>query len=120
MHQELWPRRPCPETTGRHFDSEISHLAELRFLRAGLRAWVADGPEASGAGGSVLDDLVVAVDELTSNGLRHGRAPVRVRAVRSAEWVLLDVSDGDPDGGPEPAVDRDPAEAEWACAWWRT
>jgi len=70
---------------------------------------MADGPEKSDADGAVVDDLVVAIDELASNGLRHGRAPVRVRAVRTAQGLLLDVSDGDPYHGPEPAVGRDPA-----------
>lgn len=78
-------------------------------MRAGLRAWMADRLERPRADGAVLDDLVVAVDELASNGLRHGRAPVVVRAVRTAQWVVLDVSDGDPHHGPEPAVGRDPA-----------
>ncbi|MEX5717821.1 ATP-binding protein [Geodermatophilus maliterrae] len=109
MDQELWPRRPRPESTGRQYEAEISQLSELRSVRAGLRAWVADALHRAGADGAVLDDLVVAVDELASNGLRHGRAPVLVRAVRTAAWVLLDVSDGDPHHGPEPALGRDPA-----------
>ena len=57
----------------------------------------------------VGDDLVAAVDELASNGLRHGCAPVWVCAVRSAGWLLVDVSDGDPQRGPAPATGRDPA-----------
>jgi hypothetical protein len=34
---------------------------------------------------------------------------VQVRAVRTAQELLLDVSDGDPHHGPEPALGRDPA-----------
>jgi anti-sigma regulatory factor (Ser/Thr protein kinase) len=109
MDRELWPRRPRPETTGPHYESEVSRPAELRTVRARLRAWVADGAGEFAPDGAVVDDLVVAVDELASNGLRHGRAPVRVRAVRTDGWLLLDVSDGDPHHGPEPAVGRDPA-----------
>jgi anti-sigma regulatory factor (Ser/Thr protein kinase) len=109
MDLQLWPRRPRPETTGAQFACEISGLAELRTVRARLRAWVADELEASAADGAVVDDLVVAVDELASNGLRHGRAPVRVRAVRTAQGLLLDVSDGDAQNEPELAVGRDPA-----------
>ena len=109
MDRELWPRRPRPETPGLPYEAEISRPAELRTVRAQLRAWAADGREEPGSDAAVADDLVVAVDELASNGLRHGRAPVRVYAVRTAHGLLLDVSDGDPHHGPEPAVDRDPA-----------
>jgi anti-sigma regulatory factor (Ser/Thr protein kinase) len=109
MDQDLWPRRQRPETTGPHYESEISRPAELRTLRLQLRAWVADGLGSSDADEAVVADLITAIDELASNGLRHGRAPVRVRAVRTAQWLLLDVSDGDPHNGPEPAVGRDPA-----------
>ncbi|MFW3168816.1 ATP-binding protein [Geodermatophilus sp. CPCC 206100] len=109
MDLDSWPRRPRPEITGPHYDAEISQLAELRTVRAQLRVWVPDALEDPDADAAVLDDLLVAVEELASNGLRHGRAPVRVRAVRMAEALLLDVSDGDPHRGPEPAVGRDPA-----------
>ncbi|GAB3191844.1 hypothetical protein GCM10027261_02900 [Geodermatophilus arenarius] len=109
MDLEPWPRRPCPETTGPRYECEISHAADLRTVRAQLRVWAAGGAEGSDADGAVVDDLVVAVDELASNGLRHGRAPVRVLAVRTGRGVLLDVSDGDPRTAPEPAADRDPA-----------
>ena len=109
MDPELWPRQPRPETSGPSYESEISSPTELRTVRAQLRAWVAHELGGADGDGAVLADLVAAVDELASNGLRHGRAPVRVRAVRTAEGLLLDVSDGDPHHGPEPAVGRDPA-----------
>ena len=109
MDPDSWPRRPCPETTGPHYEAEIFQLAELRTVRAQLRAWVRDALEDCGTDGAVLDELVIAVDELASNGLRHGRAPVRVLAVRMAGGLLLDVSDGDPHCAPALAVGRDPA-----------
>ncbi len=109
MDLDAWPRRPCPETTGPHYEVEVSRLADLRTVRAQLRTWVPDTLEGSDADGAVLHDLLLAVEELASNGLRHGRAPVRVHAVRMAEGLLLDVSDGYPHRWPEPAVGRDPA-----------
>jgi anti-sigma regulatory factor (Ser/Thr protein kinase) len=109
MNPDSWPRRPRPETTGPHYEAEISQLAELRIVRAQLRAWVPDTLGDSDADGAILDDLLQAVEELASNGLRHGRAPVRVHAVRMAQGLLLDVSDGDPHRWPEPADGRDPA-----------
>jgi two-component sensor histidine kinase len=57
----------------------------------------------------VLDTLLLAVDELASNGLRHGGPPVSVTVARTSGGLLLDIVDGDPRNGPVPAVDRDPA-----------
>ncbi len=108
MQSDTWPRRPPPETTGPRYECEISRAAELRAVRAGLRRWLPDVLEDDGDG-AVLDTLLLAVDELASNGLRHGATPVRVQAAATGEGLLLDVSDEDPHHGPEPAVDRDPA-----------
>jgi anti-sigma regulatory factor (Ser/Thr protein kinase) len=109
MDPELWPQQPHPEPAGPHFDCEISQLAELRTVRHGLRTWLPGMYEDSDARASVLEHVLMVVDELISNGLRHGGAPVHVHAVRTAEGLLLDISDGDPHHGPEPAVNRDPA-----------
>ena len=80
MDLDPWPRRPCPETTGPHFECEITQLAELRTVRVRLRTWMPSILGASGAGASFLDEVLLVVYELTANGLRHGGAPVRVRA----------------------------------------
>jgi anti-sigma regulatory factor (Ser/Thr protein kinase) len=109
MDPDPWPRRPRPETVGPRYEAEISQLAQLWTVRAQLRAWVPDTLEDSDANGAVLEDLLLTVEELASNGLRHGRAPVRVHAVRTACGLLLDVSDRDPHRWPDPAVGRDPA-----------
>lgn len=115
MQADTWPRRPPPETTGPRYECEITRPAELRAVRAGLRRWLPavlpallpDG--GAGDDGTVLESLLLAVDELASNGLRHGAAPVRVEAAPVPNGLLLDVSDHDPQHGPEPAVGRDPA-----------
>jgi anti-sigma regulatory factor (Ser/Thr protein kinase) len=109
MQPDAWPRRPLPETTGPRYECELSHPAELRGLRAGLRTWLPGALTAPDHDGEVVESLLLAVDELATNGLRHGAAPVRVRAARVPEGLLVDVSDEDPDHGPEPAVGRDPA-----------
>jgi anti-sigma regulatory factor (Ser/Thr protein kinase) len=109
MLPDPWPRRPPPETTGPRYECEISRPAELRTVRAGLRTWLPDALAGPDEGGDVVDTLLLAVDELASNGLRHGAVPVWVRAACLPEGLLVDVSDEDPDHGPEPAVDRDPA-----------
>ncbi len=119
MDPELWPRRPRPESTGPHYESEVHHLAELRTVRAQLRAWVADGLEKSDAGGAVVDDLVAAIDELVSNGLRHGRAPVRVRASGPRSGCCSMSVTAIPTTGPSRPSAVTPHSAAWACAWLR-
>jgi anti-sigma regulatory factor (Ser/Thr protein kinase) len=109
MDPDPWPRRPRPETTGPHFDYEISQPSELRSLRVRLRTWVPATFEESDPGVLVLEHVLLVVDELATNGLRHGEAPVRVRAVRTAVGLLIDISDGDPHHAPQPADGRDPA-----------
>ena len=56
-----------------------------------------------------LDELLLVFEELTSNGLRHGRPPVRVVLVKTPTGWLLDVSDAAAESPPVPARDRDPA-----------
>ena len=109
MYPDTWPRRPRPDMSGPRYDSEISVVAELRTVRAQLRAWLPGALEGADADAAVVDGLLLIVEELASNGLRHGGAPVRVHAVRVPQALLLDVSDSDPHHGPEPALDRDPS-----------
>ena len=54
--------------------------------------------------------LVLAFDELASNALRHGEAPVVATVVAGSGGWLLDVSDRAPETMPSPAVNRDPAK----------
>ena len=53
--------------------------------------------------------LVLIADELASNALRHGGAPVRVALSRSGEDWLIAVADSAADIPPQPAQDRDPS-----------
>ena len=56
-----------------------------------------------------VERLLLAFEELASNGVRHGRGAVSVRVVRSPAGWLIDVGDAAVDRPPVPAVDRDPA-----------
>ena len=108
MFQGSWLKRPCPVTVGPHYEAEITGAYQLRDVRAALRSWLpaaADG----GSNTTVLDGLLLAMDELAANGLRHGGLPVRVRAVLTTQCLLLEVSDADAHNGPKPAEGRDPA-----------
>jgi anti-sigma regulatory factor (Ser/Thr protein kinase) len=72
---------------------------------------VAQDPETGPDGADLHDRLILALDELASNALRHGGGG-RVHAVlRSTgdDW-LIDVSDTAADRPPFPAVGRDPSE----------
>ncbi|MGC7097692.1 ATP-binding protein [Amycolatopsis lurida] len=53
---------------------------------------------------ALLADAVGALDELTSNAIRHGAAPRRVRLRRAPSLLRIEVSDG----SPEPAAYRTP------------
>jgi anti-sigma regulatory factor (Ser/Thr protein kinase) len=89
-----------------------------------------DAEDAADAITDAVERLELVVEELTSNGRRHGRAPVRV-AVHAADggW-LVSVTDAAPDRPPAPAIDRDPAAGGMglhmvahtavACGWTPT
>jgi anti-sigma regulatory factor (Ser/Thr protein kinase) len=65
------------------------------------------------SGGPTEDDvemLLLAFEELASNGLRHGRAPVTATVSATSTGWLIDVSDADATLCPAPPVDRDPAQ----------
>lgn len=62
-------------------------------------------------GADEVDDLVVAVSEVVSNALRHGRPPVRLRIWTGEDRILVAVGDagpgpGDPMAGLLPFTDR--------------
>ena len=57
-----------------------------------------------------LEELLLVYEELTSNGLRHGRSPVTVRVVATRDSWLVDVTDAAVERLPVPALDRDPAD----------
>jgi anti-sigma regulatory factor (Ser/Thr protein kinase) len=81
----------------------LSSGDELRLLRSGLRrALDAHTP----AEADLSERVTLVATELASNALRHGRPPVAVRLLRAGEEVIVDVTDQDPGGFPQPA-DRD-------------
>lgn len=113
MTEQLWPYRPpsrpvsappplwtsTPETPG-----------QLTIDRARIRSHLlGDGPLAPAAVDDV-ERLLLAVEELGSNALRHGRPPVRMTiAATGTGWVLV-VSDAGVDRPPAPAIGRDAAQ----------
>jgi anti-sigma regulatory factor (Ser/Thr protein kinase) len=98
----LWPSAsPPPAEGGRHW--QLRDVAELPGVRSELRRWLE-------ADADLRDRLVLALDEMASNALRHGGGEV-VAAVRPyrAAW-LVEVTDSASAVPPSPAVGRDPSE----------
>ena len=105
----LWqPARP-PHGFCELWCQELRALAELATLRRRLRtsltgSTTVEQPERD----HWSERLVLIADELTSNGLRHGGAPVATRLGRAAGRWLISVNDFSADVPPEPAQGRDP------------
>jgi Histidine kinase-like ATPase domain len=109
MSEALWAQRAAPDGGSPAtviWTATPASLAELPALRGRLRARLADG---AGAGAEEVEWLVLAFEELASNGLRHGRSPVHVVVSYTGRGWLLDVGDAAPERPPTPAIGRDPA-----------
>jgi anti-sigma regulatory factor (Ser/Thr protein kinase) len=100
----LWPAARPPAAPDR-FVWDLGSVAELPVVRAEVRAHLA-APELS----DLRDRLVLALDEMASNALRHGGGQVRASVRPLADAWLIEVRDGAPGTPPSPAVDRDPSE----------
>lgn len=121
MDPHSWPRCPVPGVEGNAWQRHVDTLADLHGLRAALRAAllahervaaVSAEDQPIGPGSAATDTcevLLLIVDELAANGLRHGSAPVTARIVGTACGWLVDISDHAADHPPQPATDRDPA-----------
>ncbi|MEV6878537.1 ATP-binding protein [Amycolatopsis sp. NPDC051128] len=77
--------------------AELTELAKVRqWVRTVLRGFPAN----------FVSTAVMVVDELTSNALRHGRAPYHVRLLPDAAKLRIEVDDG----GHEAARRRPPSD----------
>ncbi|MCR6481976.1 ATP-binding protein [Amycolatopsis sp. OK19-0408] len=84
----------------RHEIGISAELSELAKVRHWVRAVLCDLPA------NVISTAVMVVDELTSNALRHGRAPYHVRLLPGAAKLRIEVDDA----GGEPARRRTPSD----------
>lgn len=105
------------------------HLRDLPTVRRGFRAWVTVAAEDSPAlRENRVEESVLALDELMSNALKHGRTPVEVEVCASEGGVLLQVADRAAENPPRPTSTRDPSDggmglgmiADFAldCGWF--
>jgi len=85
-------------------------LTDLPSIRRELRAAIAEHEAADGPPVADPDMFVLALDELMSNALRHGRTPVLVDVGRTQDAWLLTVCDRAAEAPPRPALDRDPVD----------
>jgi anti-sigma regulatory factor (Ser/Thr protein kinase) len=104
-----WPRAAVPSVPGDAWHWQLDAMPVISRVRMDLRARIAHPSVASGSTEDARDGLLLAFEELASNGVRHSGAPVSVRVTGTASGWLVDVSDARPDSPPVPAVDRDPA-----------
>ena len=94
---------------------ELQEIGELPRVRAELRTHTLTQPTAGTAADletaeELRDQLILALDEMASNALRHGGGAVRAAVRLTADAYLIEVSDGAVASPPSPAVDRDPSE----------
>lgn len=107
MTQTLWAQAPSPKIGGPAWHWEVSSVAELPRTRADARA-LADGASRPSADAEAVEQMILAFDELLSNGLRHGDFPVQADITSSPDGWLICVRDSARHRPPAPAVGRDP------------
>jgi signal transduction histidine kinase len=109
----VWPSAsPPPADPALVWD--LHEIAELPGVRAELRRHSLAHPRARTSDPEVAadlrDQLILALDEMASNALRHGGGAVRAAVRLTADAYLIEVCDGAASAPPAPAVDRDPSE----------
>ncbi len=106
----LWPSATPPPATPL-LRWQLAGIAELPRLRAQLRTHPATSPAPAGPLPlDAHDELLLALDEMASNALRHGGGRVLAVVGQSDAGFLVQVSDSAPGSPPTPAVDRDPCD----------
>ena len=105
----LWQPSRLPQGFGELWCQQLTSLAELAGLRARLRTTLTGSPVVRAPETDHWSErLVLIADELTSNALRHGGAPVATALSRTGDQWLVAVSDASTQEPPAPAVGRDP------------
>jgi len=109
----VWPSAsPPPARPALAWD--LRAIAELPRVRAELRRHSLAHPGAGAADPETVadlrDQLILALDEMASNALRHGGGRVRAAVRLTADAYLIEVSDQAASAPPSPAVGRDPSE----------
>jgi hypothetical protein len=112
MNTPLWEERPLPQQLQDSlpaWDWDLHRAADLTTSRIELQAKVLDAGVPPGDIADGVERLLLAYEELASNGFRHGQGPVQTAVTAAGDGWLIDVIDAAVDRTPAPAVDRDPA-----------
>ena len=109
------PAEPLEATPPRLWAHDVEDFIGLRHAVAAELATV-DAPR------DVIEDFLLAVDEMTSNALRHGRPPVGLRLWVGGDRIVCTIADRGPGlTTRSPATARRTARtspaAAWACGW---
>ena len=104
----IWPSASPPRATD-VLSWALTDVAELPRVRAELRRH-ATGSTGDAMDPDLVDQLILALDEMASNALRHGGGRVEATVRMTADAYLLEVSDSATTAPPAPAVGRDPSE----------
>jgi anti-sigma regulatory factor (Ser/Thr protein kinase) len=105
----FWQTAPLPDGFTQVWRYELRSIAELSRLRARVRtALTGRSTVAHPELEQWSERMVLIVDELASNALRHGGAPVAAALHRDGDQWLIAVDDSSPRMPPMPAQGRDP------------
>ena len=85
---------------------QLAGIAELPAMRGEVRRALEPTIDSD-----VLDQIVLALDEMASNALRHGGVgPVEASVRTTDSGYLIEVTDSAAARPPTPAIDRDPSQ----------
>ena len=104
----IWPCASPPDATPA-LRWSLQDVAELPRVRAELRRHTTSVADAA-LSPDARDQLILALDEMASNALRHGGGDVRAAVRLTPDAYLIEVSDEAATEPPAPAVGRDPSE----------
>jgi signal transduction histidine kinase len=105
----LWQTAPLPAGFRELWRHELGSLAELSRLRARVRTELTGSATVAHPDREQWSErLVLIVDELTSNALRHGGGRVDAALSRAGDQWLIAVTDSSARIPPIPAKGRDP------------
>ncbi|WP_242611043.1 sensor histidine kinase [Blastococcus saxobsidens] len=98
------PDEPLERTPPRLLAGDVTDFIGLRHAVAAELAGVA-------ASADLVEDFLLAVDEMTSNAVRHGLPPVTLRLWTATDRLVCTITDGGP-GWDDPFAGYGPAHGE--------